>query len=149
MKLGWVMFSHYSILACSDLWFRESKPSNLIPPNNSQHLPIPFAQPSRVTRLEVWLPQREALRDPCCCWSLAARHASQLTAEKSVLSMGWLNGKITWTPNIEWENRWFPVGFPLNHNSVMLRLTIQHLETLSCDTCGLASTHKNSLVKLV
>ena len=33
-----------------------------------------------------------------------------------VVSMDWLKGKITGKPHISWENRWFPVDFPLNQS---------------------------------
>ena len=29
------------------------------------------------------------------------------------LSMDWFKGKSIGTPHIHWENRWFPVDFPL------------------------------------
>ena len=33
-----------------------------------------------------------------------------------LFSMDWFKGKITGKPHIEWENLWFPVGFPLNQS---------------------------------
>ena len=30
--------------------------------------------------------------------------------------MDWFKGKFTGKPHIYWENRWFPVDFPLNQS---------------------------------
>jgi hypothetical protein len=32
-----------------------------------------------------------------------------------ITQMDWFKGNFIGKPNIYWENRWFPVDFPLNH----------------------------------
>ena len=46
--------------------------------------------------------------------------------------MDWFKGKFTGKPHISWENRWFPVDFPLNQSiDVFFHGFSTYLEDLS------------------
>ena len=58
------------------------------------------------------------LRNGCATWPLSELicplFALQGLQSEGFNSIDWFKGKITGKSHISWENRWFPVDFPLN-----------------------------------
>ena len=71
---------------------------------------------SEQPRIIVGAGYRQAPKSPAPCVGVSPLN-SRFPLSFSGDSMDWFKGKSTGKPHVSWENRWFPVNFPLNQSN--------------------------------